>query len=189
LLKNGTEGKPGTIILRPGEKDLIKKNNMKRLFYAAVCLAVAGYFVSCVKSTTGYTTPTCDNIDPAKDSAQLVHFAADSILLTRDTTGLYFQILDSGSGPIPSANSTLEVTYTGMLMDKTVFASENNSYLQGLQLGQLIPGWQIGLPKIRKGGHIKLLIPSAYAYGCQGSGTVIPPNAPVYFDVYLIDVF
>ena len=162
---------------------------MKKVIFAVVCLAVAGYCVSCVKSVAGNTAPPCDAVDPAQDSAQLIHFAADSITLTKDTSGVYFQILDSGSGVSPVNTSGLLVSYTGMLMNKTVFAADSNSNLQGLQLGQLIPGWQIGLPKIKKGGHIKLLIPSAYAYGCQGSGTAIPSNSPVYFDVYLIDVF
>jgi FKBP-type peptidyl-prolyl cis-trans isomerase FkpA len=162
---------------------------MKKVFFTVFCLAAAGYLVSCVKSVNGNTTPPCTVVDPAQDSAQLIHFAADSITLTKDTTGVYFQILDSGSGVSPVSTSGLLVSYTGMLMDKTVFAADSNSNLGGLQLGQLIPGWQIGLPKIKKGGHIKLLIPSAYAYGCQGSGTAIPSNSPVYFDVRLIDVF
>lgn len=159
---------------------------MKKITIAAVCIAIIGYSVSCVKSTAGYTS--CNGVDPAQDSAQLIHFAADSITLTKDTTGVYFQILDSGSGVAPVNTSGLLVTYTGMLMDKTVFARDSSSNLKGLQLGQLIPGWQIGLPKIKKGGHIKLLIPSAFAYGCAGSGNTIPPNSPVYFDIYLLDV-
>lgn len=161
---------------------------MKKVVFVVVCLVVSGYFVSCVKSANSTTTPPCNAVDPVQDSAQLIHFAADSITLTKDTTGVYFQIIDSGSGVSPVNTSGLVVTYTGRLMDNTVFSADSNSNLNGLQLGQLIPGWQIGLPKIKKGGHIKLLIPSAFAYGCQGSGTAIPPNAPVYFDIYLIDV-
>ncbi|MFI5124233.1 MAG: FKBP-type peptidyl-prolyl cis-trans isomerase [Chitinophagales bacterium] len=161
---------------------------MKKVIFVVVCLVVSGYFVSCVKSVNGNTTAPCNAVDPVQDSAQLIHFAADSITLTKDTTGVYFQILDSGSGVSPVNTSGLVVTYTGRLMDNTVFTADSNSNLKGLQLGQLIPGWQIGLPKIKKGGHIKLLIPSAFAYGCQGSGTAIPSNAPVYFDIYLIDV-
>ena len=45
---------------------------------------------------------------------------------------------------------------------------------------------KIGLPLIKKGGHIKLVIPSSLAYGCSGYGT-IPPNTPLFFDINLID--
>jgi FKBP-type peptidyl-prolyl cis-trans isomerase len=52
----------------------------------------------------------------------------------------------------------------------------------------VIDGWKIGLPLIKKGGRIKLIIPSALAYSCTGAGTSIPPNTPLYFDVTLNDV-
>jgi FKBP-type peptidyl-prolyl cis-trans isomerase FkpA len=48
-------------------------------------------------------------------------------------------------------------------------------------------GWQIGLPKIGVGGHIIMLVPSGFAYGCTGYGPV-PANAPLYFDVRLLQV-
>ncbi|HEY4155323.1 MAG TPA: FKBP-type peptidyl-prolyl cis-trans isomerase [Puia sp.] len=159
---------------------------MKKIIFSVILLSAIGYFVACNK--TPQSTPSCNGVDPAQESDQLIHFAADSITVTKDTTGVYFQILDSGSGVSPVGTSNLVVSYTAMRMDKTIFDSASNSNLGGLQLYQLIPGWQIGLPKIKKGGHIKLLIPSAYAWGCTGSGTTIPPNSPVYFDIYLIDV-
>ena len=56
----------------------------------------------------------------------------------------------------------------------------------GWTLGSLIPGWQIGLPLIQKGGEIKLIVPSSLAYGC-GSGP-LPPNSVLYFDIHLVDV-
>jgi FKBP-type peptidyl-prolyl cis-trans isomerase FkpA len=159
---------------------------MKRIIAMVLMgVVVTGYFVSCVKTTDGSTS--CQGTDPSQDSSQMIHFAGDSITLTRDSSGLYFQILDSGSGAVPNAYSNLVVTYTARLMDNSIFDSATSSNLGGYPLGVLIPGWQIGLPKIKEGGHIKLLIPSALAWGCQGT-TKVPSNAPVYFDIYLIDV-
>jgi len=57
----------------------------------------------------------------------------------------------------------------------------------GWTLSSLIEGWKIGIPLIKKGGRIKLIIPSALAYGCTGYAS-IPPNTPLYFDVTLTDV-
>ncbi len=149
------------------------------------------YFIACNKSSSpGYTSCTSTAVDD--DSAQLLKFADDSIKpLTRDTTGVYYQIIDTGTGATPVPTSTLTVSYTARLMDRTIFDTANNVTLS-YPLYQLIPGWQVGLQKIKEGGHIKLLIPSALAYGCQGAGSsnsvVIPPNAPVYFDIYLIRI-
>ena len=50
-----------------------------------------------------------------------------------------------------------------------------------------IEGWKIGIPLIKKGGKLKLIIPSALAYGCNDiSG--IPGNSILFFDIDLIDV-
>jgi FKBP-type peptidyl-prolyl cis-trans isomerase FkpA len=159
---------------------------MKKLIFALVCIAAAGYFLACNKSTPGYTA--CGGNTPAQDSTALLQYADDSIHVTRDTSGMYFQIIDTGSGVSPTGTSGLTVTYVARLMNNSIFDSTSNSNLGGLLLDQLIAGWQIGLPKIKKGGHIKLLIPSALAWSCQGSGTAVPPNSPVYFDIHLINV-
>ena len=71
-------------------------------------------------------------------------------------------------------------------MDDKVFDSLITPLASGWPLSTLIDGWKIGLPLIKKGGHIKLVIPSSLAYGCSGYGT-IPPNTPIFFDINLID--
>ncbi|MEO6964070.1 MAG: FKBP-type peptidyl-prolyl cis-trans isomerase [Puia sp.] len=162
---------------------------MKRIIFAVLCMVSIAYFISCVKTNSGSGYTSCTGVDVTGDSSALLKYAADSIPVTKDSSGLYFQILDSGVGVSPSPNSHLLVSYKGRLLDNNVFDSTvSSSNLGGMPLSQLIPGWQIGLPKIKKGGHIKLLIPSALAWGCQGSGKAIPSNAPVYFDIYLLDV-
>lgn len=150
-------------------------------------LLTYGAITGCGKSGSGYTP--CSDVAVTADSSALLTFArAKGITTVHDTTGLYYEIITPGSGAIPSANSVVYVTYLGTRMDGTIFDSTTNSAKTGFTLGRLIPGWQIGLTKIQEGGHIKLLIPSAYAYGCQGSGNAIPPNAPLYFDITLVKV-
>jgi FKBP-type peptidyl-prolyl cis-trans isomerase FkpA len=159
---------------------------MKKLLLLVLsCVAIFAYF-ACSKSTPQATT--CTATDPAADSSALIKFAGDTIPLTKDTTGLYYHIIDSGSGTKPQFFNRLIVTYVArMIPTNATFDSATNSNLNNAQLGDLIEGWQIGLPKIGVGGHIQLFIPSAYAWGCTGDGPV-PANTPVFFDVQLLAV-
>jgi FKBP-type peptidyl-prolyl cis-trans isomerase FkpA len=159
---------------------------MKKVFLFVLSGIVIFSYFSCQKS--GPDAPSCTAVPPSGDSAKLIAFAGDSIPLTKDSTGLYYHIIDSGSGNKPVFSSTITVNYVGRLMNNTIFDSASKTNLMGAGLYNLIPGWQIGMPKIAKGGHIQLFIPSALAWGCTGYGPV-PANAPVYFDVELLEVY
>jgi FKBP-type peptidyl-prolyl cis-trans isomerase FkpA len=165
---------------------------MKKLSIFILSATVVLTYLSCAKSTPATTVPPCTNKAVTADSATLISYAGDTIPLTLDSTGLYYHIVDSGNATHPGSNSHLQVTYVAKLMNQHVFDSANNSNLGGAQLFNLIPGWQIGLPKIGVGGHIQLFIPSALAWGCtgivNGSYTLVPPDNPVYFDVKLLGV-
>ena len=52
----------------------------------------------------------------------------------------------------------------------------------------MIEGWDRGISGMRVGGRRELIIPADMAYGAQGQGQSIPPNAPLIFDVELEDV-
>lgn len=51
--------------------------------------------------------------------------------------------------------------------------------------GQVIKGWDQGLIGMCEGEKRKLVVPSELAYGKNGVGSVIPPDATLYFDVSL----
>ena len=102
---------------------------------------------------------------------------------------LIIEDIEVGSGDECPANATVEVHYKGTLMDGTVFDS---SYDRGesinFPLGNLIPGWQEGIPGMKVGGKRKLTIPYAKAYGDRGSPPVIPPRADLIFEIDLLGV-
>jgi FKBP-type peptidyl-prolyl cis-trans isomerase FkpA/FKBP-type peptidyl-prolyl cis-trans isomerase FklB len=54
-------------------------------------------------------------------------------------------------------------------------------------LNSLIQAWQIAFPLLSKGSKATLYVPSGLGYGERGSGTSIPRNANLVFDVELID--
>ena len=57
-----------------------------------------------------------------------------------------------------------------------------------LGAGRVIRGWDDGVAGMKVGGKRVLLIPSDLAYGRDGAGGVIPPNASLVFEVELLDV-
>jgi FKBP-type peptidyl-prolyl cis-trans isomerase FkpA len=150
-----------------------------------VFLALAVSLMSCKKEPQG-----CKNVDPKDEEAQLLAFASQNgFSVTKHSSGIYYQILTQGSAVTPTGTSKIFITYTGKLLNGTTFDSQSNPSQTGWQLNQLIEGWKIGLPLIQKGGSIRLLIPSAYSYGCTGAGGgKIPSNSPLFFEINLIDV-
>ena len=118
----------------------------------------------------------------ASEQDQMISFAkSHSINYTTDPSGILYEIITPGNNTKPTVNSTVTVTYVGTLMNGNQFDAGTITYA----LSQLIPGWQIAVPKIGVGGEIKVLIPSSLGYGSAGAGSSIPGNAPLYFDIKL----
>ncbi|MDO5607319.1 MAG: peptidylprolyl isomerase [Capnocytophaga sp.] len=118
-------------------------------------------------------------------------FAKEIEGFQKTDSGLYYQITQQGNGKQAEAGKNVFVHYTGMLLDKTVFDSsyrrrEPIEFTVGV--GQVIAGWDEGILLLKEGDKARLVIPSELAYGSRGAGGVIPPNAPLIFDVELVKV-
>lgn len=101
--------------------------------------------------------------------------------------GIFYEIQAPGSGTLVYSTLTkITTNYKGRLLNGTVFDSTAVDKPATFQLGGLIPGWQIGVPLIQKGGKIRLLIPSYYGYGNQSSNG-LPANSVLDFTIDLLD--
>ncbi len=159
---------------------------MKKKITAFAGLLLLTYIIGCVK--TGQQSYSCSGPSAASDSSTLLAFAkSDTITPVADPSWLYYQIINQGSGATPTGKSKVTVSYIGQLMNGYIFDSTAFYSPRTMELDSLIQGWQIGLPKIQSGGRIKLLVPSALAFGCLGT-VAIPSNAPLYFDITLLNV-
>ena len=145
------------------------------------------FFSGCAKKEMG-----CTSVSPQAEETQITAYAsANGITAVKHSSGLYYQVIEGGTGTRPTVDSTVEVSYVGKLLNGKIF-DQSTSYKN--KLGELIEGWQLGIPLIKEGGKIRLIVPSALAYGCNPvtdpyTGVdLIPANSVLYFDVYLIDV-
>jgi FKBP-type peptidyl-prolyl cis-trans isomerase len=104
-------------------------------------------------------------------------------------SGLQYEVIEAGEGPVPGPDDTVEVHYSGTLIDGTEFDS---SYARGetvtFGVGQVIPGWTEALQLMPVGSKWKLVIPPELGYGAGGAGQAIGPNAALVFDVELISI-
>ena len=133
---------------------------------------------------------SCKKITPQSeiDDQVIQNFlTAKKWMATKDPSGLYYIMNALGTGASPTSTSTVEVKYTGYLVDGTIFDQTLGDKTFSYALNALIPGWQIGIPLMKKGGKITLLIPSALGYGSYTTGP-IPANSVLIFDIELIDV-
>jgi FKBP-type peptidyl-prolyl cis-trans isomerase len=105
-------------------------------------------------------------------------------------SGLQYQVITEGTGPKPTAKNQVKVHYTGTLIDGTVFdSSVSRGEPATFGVTQVISGWVEGLQLMPKGSKYKFFIPSNLAYGAQGAGKAIGPNATLIFEVELLDIF
>jgi FKBP-type peptidyl-prolyl cis-trans isomerase FkpA len=104
-------------------------------------------------------------------------------------SGLVILMVKEGTGPQPTAASTVRVHYKGMFPDGREFDS---SYKRGepieFPLNGVIKCWTEGVALMKVGGAARLTCPSSIAYGARGAGGVIPPNATLVFEVVLLGV-
>lgn len=109
--------------------------------------------------------------------------------------GLKYTDTKPGTGPAAKPGDKLVMQYTGWLDEhgkkgKKFDSSRDHGAPFSFTLGahQVIPGWDEGIAGMKAGGERTLIIPPALAYGSNGAGGVIPPNATLIFDVELLRI-
>ncbi len=112
-------------------------------------------------------------------------------VITRPS-GLRYEDLKVGEGPMAELGMRVRVHYTGWLTDGTKFESSLDTgrtmnFVVGE--GQVIRGWDEGIEGMRIGGRRKLTVPPNLAYGEPGAPSGgIPPNATLIFEIELVGI-
>ncbi|MBH0041375.1 FKBP-type peptidyl-prolyl cis-trans isomerase [Pseudoalteromonas sp. SWXJZ10B] len=109
--------------------------------------------------------------------------------ITVTDSGLQYEVLATGEGEKPTAESTVRVDYHGTLVNGTVFDS---SYERGqpaeFPVGGVIKGWTEALQMMPVGTKWRIYVPHELAYGERGAGAAIAPFSTLVFDVELHEI-
>lgn len=104
-------------------------------------------------------------------------------------SGLQYKVLAEGKGKSPDPTDNVTVHYRGTLVDGTEFDSSHKRNTPAtFGVDRVIAGWKEALPMMKEGAKWQLFVPSKLGYGEQGSGSKIPPNSALIFEVELISV-
>ena len=157
------------------------KNNQRRIISIFTALLIGFTMFSIANATT-----------PEENKKAGLEFLAKNAKKEKVITtasGLQYQILSEGKGASPVAADRVTVKYKGTLLDGTEFDStDKHGGSATFPLNQVIKGWTEGVQLMKIGAKYRFFIPSSLAYGEEGAGKVIPPNATLIFEIELLKV-
>lgn len=156
-----------------------------------ILFSFCSVLMACSKSSDqscSYTTSAV--VVPASEMTSLqAYIAASHPAAILNSGGFYYEIGAAGTGTVtPSLCSNIGVKYAGYLTNGTRFTSTAEEATGATYaLGQLIVGWQRGIPLIKSGGTITLYLPPSLGYGSNASPS-IPANSILIFVIQLTGV-
>lgn len=162
---------------------------MKNILFGFIALSVV--CLSCGKKDTTCSYNDSGMIAPASEVANVqAYLTTNSITATQHPSGFFYKINQAGTGAaVVNLCSVVSVKYAGRLTNGTYFdpTTPGTTSAATFTLGQVIVGWQKGVPLISAGGKITLYIPPSLGYGSSAAGT-IPANSILIFDIELVSV-
>ena len=153
-----------------------------------IALAAVGVLILAAIGYSLFPKPVAEIGDPL----EFPGFPVSGAEVITTSSGLQYQDLQEGSGAAAQPGDTVLVNYSGWLENGTLFDSSFNPGRQPfsftLGVGQVIAGWEEGVAGMKPGSIRLLRIPANLAYGQNGAGNAIPPNATLIFRVELLEI-
>merc|ERR1712215_262481 len=136
------------------------------------------------------TNPTCQSFtlqdDIPEGTVQIITYGAPemSSILTMGLTG--------DGKTFPEKGQTVSAHYVLFLDDCTLIESSRDQHGKPFSFvigaGSVIEGWEVGIPQMSLGQRASVTLSPDMAYGEEGAGGVIPPNATLIFDIEIVDI-
>ena len=109
-----------------------------------------------------------------------------------DESGFVLSTLEEGDGPYVPEGSDVKAHYIltnskGEMVENSYMSQmKSNKPAPSFSLNQVVKGWQLAVPKMRKGGRYQLVLPYDLAYGEQGNQGV-QPFETLTFEMEILD--
>ncbi len=104
-------------------------------------------------------------------------------------SGLQYEIIKEGDGPIPTIDDKVTTHYHGTLPNGKIFDSSiERNQPATFPVNGVIKGWTEALQMMKTGSKYRLYIPSELAYGDRGAGGDIGPHQALIFDIELLGI-
>lgn len=104
-----------------------------------------------------------------------------------DTEGVFYRILDPGTGKTVTVSDTVTVKYQLRIFGTTDIIDQATEKPATFPLNRLIKAWQLAIPLVKTGGRLKIVIPSGLAYSIRTRAPKIPPNSILEFHIEVLD--
>jgi FKBP-type peptidyl-prolyl cis-trans isomerase len=138
---------------------------------------------------------TADTSRAGRERNQIINRAIDAgWSLYAAPEGYFYEILAPGQGDSIQWGDRLRAHYTGQYLDgKTFDDSRRRGRPLEFYVGNMIPAWNQGLQRLRPGGRMRLVAPSALAYGAEGlvtaeGDTLVPAYEVLVFELEVVGV-
>ncbi|PRP86864.1 hypothetical protein PROFUN_05081 [Planoprotostelium fungivorum] len=111
----------------------------------------------------------------------------------RTRMGVTVETISAGDGKnFPKSGDKVSIHYVGTLQTNGNKFDSSRDRGQPFQctigVGQVIKGWDEGVPQLSIGQKARLTCTPDYAYGPRGFPPVIPPNSTLIFEVELLKI-
>jgi FKBP-type peptidyl-prolyl cis-trans isomerase len=132
--------------------------------------------------------PQTYDLSPESNAKFLADNRAKEGVMVRPS-GLQYRVVEAGDGEaLNTPEDLVSVSYSGRLIDGTVFDETDPGETVEFAADGLIAGWVEALSLMKEGDRWELVIPSELGYGAFGAGGVIPPNQTLVFEMHLVEV-
>ncbi len=166
---------------------------MKKVFFLLM-MAMPALLISCKKEDKCPFTESSVSASAAERTYLQNYLSTNNITAQEHASGVFYNISLAGTGSNPSICSYVTAKYTGSfipggaIFDFTPAGSPGSNFA----LGEVIVGWQKGVPLLKTGGKITLYIPPSLAYGSYNypndTNIRIPANSYLKFEIELVAV-
>lgn len=107
---------------------------------------------------------------------------------TKTASGLVYKMISEGAGETFAADQTIDIKYEGKLIDGKVFDATQGDETRAMSPNQVVPGFKEALMLMKPGAKMIAVLPADLAYGADGRGDIIGPNATLVFTIEAVGI-